>query len=91
VWIGTACGWIEGAVHTADGGACTDAASPLSSALPGTCSQVLTSIRVDRKERVWVNGKRINAKRSDGALVFRDGKITYLTLFSLSASFSKEL
>lgn len=37
----------------------------------------VATIRVDAKEHVWVNGKRVNAKRSDGALVFHDGKITF--------------
>lgn len=29
------------------------------------------------KEKVWVNGKPVKAKRSDGALVFKDKFITY--------------
>ena len=37
----------------------------------------VATIRIDSKERVWVNGRKVAAKRSDGALVFRDGKITY--------------
>jgi hypothetical protein len=37
----------------------------------------VTTIRIDKKERAWVNGQRVKAKRSDGALVFRDGTITY--------------
>lgn len=37
----------------------------------------VATIRIDRRERVWLNGKRVKAKRSDGALVFRDGKIIY--------------
>ena len=37
----------------------------------------VSTIRIDAKENVWVNGKRVNAKRSDGALVFRNGAITY--------------
>ena len=42
-----------------------------------TSGATVATIRIDGKEHVWVNGKRVNAKRSDGALVFRDGKITY--------------
>ena len=42
-----------------------------------TAGATVATIRVDKKEHVWVNGKRVNAKRSDGALVFRDGKITF--------------
>lgn len=37
----------------------------------------VATIRIDGNEHVWVSGKRVNAKRSDGALVFRDGTITY--------------
>ena len=43
----------------------------------GPTGGTVATIRVDAKERVWVNGKKVNAKRSDGALVFRDGTITY--------------
>jgi len=39
--------------------------------------KTVSTIRIDAKEHVWVNGKRVNAKRSDGALVFRNGAITY--------------
>lgn len=35
------------------------------------------TLRIDRRERVWVNGKRVKAKRSDGALVFRDGAVLF--------------
>ena len=42
-----------------------------------TDGATVATIRVDKKEHVWVNGKRVNAKRSDGALVFHDGKITF--------------
>ena len=42
-----------------------------------TAGATVATIRVDTKEHVWVNGKRVNAKRSDGALVFHDGKITF--------------
>lgn len=43
----------------------------------GTAGATVATIRVDKQERVWVNGKRVKAKRSDGALVFKDGFITY--------------
>jgi hypothetical protein len=43
----------------------------------GTSGATVATIRIDSKEHVWVNGKKVKAKRSDGALVFRDGKITY--------------
>lgn len=37
----------------------------------------VATIRIDAKERVWLSGRRVNAKRSDGALVFTSGTITY--------------
>lgn len=37
----------------------------------------VATIRIDNKERAWVNGQRVKAKRSDGALVFRDGTVIY--------------
>ncbi|MFC0227372.1 hypothetical protein [Serratia aquatilis] len=43
---------------------------------PQTGTTVAT-IRIDAKDHAWVNGKKVKAKKSDGALVFRDGFITY--------------
>jgi hypothetical protein len=43
----------------------------------GPTGGTVATIRIDAKERVWVNGKPVNAKRSDGALVFHQGVITY--------------
>jgi hypothetical protein len=43
----------------------------------GTGGATVATIRIDDKEHVWVNGKSVKAKRSDGALVFRQGFITY--------------
>jgi hypothetical protein len=37
----------------------------------------VATIRIDAAEHVMVNGKKVKAKRSDGALVFSTGKITY--------------
>jgi hypothetical protein len=37
----------------------------------------VATIRIDAKEQVWVNGKRVNAKRTDGTLQFRPGKLTF--------------
>lgn len=37
----------------------------------------VATIRIDAKEIVWVNGKQVNAKRADGALQFRQGKLTF--------------
>ena len=42
----------------------------------GSDGSTVATIRIDSRERVRVNGKRVRAKRSDGALVFRAGKIT---------------
>jgi hypothetical protein len=42
-----------------------------------TAGATVATIRIDGKEHVWVNGKKVKAKRSDGALVFRDGKVTF--------------
>ncbi len=42
-----------------------------------TTGATVATIRIDNKEHVWVNGKKVKAKRSDGALVFRHGTITY--------------
>lgn len=39
--------------------------------------KTVATIRIDKNEHVWVNGKRVNAKRSDGALVFKDKKVTF--------------
>lgn len=39
-----------------------------------TDGRTVATIRVDARERVWVDGKPVKAKRSDGALVFRSGK-----------------
>ena len=43
----------------------------------GTGGATVATIRIDDKERVWVNGKPVKAKRSDGSLVFKQGFITY--------------
>lgn len=43
----------------------------------GTADATVATIRINNKEHVWVNGKRVKAKRSDGALVFKQGFITY--------------
>lgn len=43
----------------------------------GTGGATVAKIRIDSKEKVWVNGKPVKAKRSDGGLVFKDKFITY--------------
>nr|WP_242525562.1 hypothetical protein [Pseudomonas fluorescens] len=42
-----------------------------------TAGATVATIRIDAKERVWVNGQRVNAKRTDGALQFKQGKLTF--------------
>ena len=42
-----------------------------------TSGATVATIRIDSKKHVWVSGKRVKAKRSDGALVFKSGTITY--------------
>jgi 3-hydroxyacyl-CoA dehydrogenase len=42
-----------------------------------TSGMTVATIGIDSKERVTVNGKAVTAKRSDGALVFKVGRITY--------------
>ncbi|KII35562.1 MULTISPECIES: hypothetical protein [Pseudomonas] len=37
----------------------------------------VATIRIDSKENVWVNGERVKAKRTDGTLQFRQGKLTF--------------
>jgi hypothetical protein len=37
----------------------------------------VATIRIDAKEQVWVNGKRVDAKRTDGTLQFHQGKLTF--------------
>lgn len=44
--------------------------------LPQTGTTVAI-ISIDNKERVLVNGKQANAKKSDGALVFKNGPVIY--------------
>ncbi|MDQ0122467.1 hypothetical protein J2W17_001412 [Pseudomonas lini] len=37
----------------------------------------VATIRIDAKEQVWVNGQRVDAKRTDGTLQFRQGKLLF--------------
>jgi hypothetical protein len=37
----------------------------------------VATIRIDAKEQVWVNGKPVKAKRTDGTLQFRQGNILF--------------
>lgn len=39
--------------------------------------RTVATIRINAKERVWVNGQPVKARRSDGALVFRSGKLQF--------------
>lgn len=40
--------------------------------------QTVATIRIDARERVWVNGKPVKAKRSDGGLTFKSGFLTFM-------------
>lgn len=37
----------------------------------------VANIRIDDKDQVWVNDKQVKAKKSDGALVFKEGMVIY--------------
>jgi hypothetical protein len=39
--------------------------------------RTVATIRIDPRERVWVNGKPVQARRTDGALQFRDGTLLF--------------
>ncbi|EPY6886873.1 hypothetical protein ACXEGV_004659 [Klebsiella quasipneumoniae] len=34
-------------------------------------------IHINSREEVWVNNKKLKTKKSDGALIFKDGHVTY--------------
>ena len=42
-----------------------------------TSGEKVATIQIDAKERVLLNGKKVKAKRTDGALVFKSGFITF--------------
>ncbi|MBZ6072035.1 hypothetical protein [Aeromonas schubertii] len=55
-------------------------ASPYAGHWIATQSQTgatVANIRIDAKDQVWVNNKKLKAKKSDGALIVKDGYITY--------------
>ncbi len=51
----------------------------------GPTGATVAIIRVNEKNQVWVNDKPIKAKRSGGALVFKQGFITYTVQVSKDA------
>ncbi|MCR3972598.1 hypothetical protein NUK55_16030 [Aeromonas veronii] len=60
--------------------AAATSASPYSGNWIATFPQTgatVANIRIDDKDQVWVNDKKVNAKKSDGALVFKDGMVIY--------------
>ena len=64
-------------------GAAPAAAAPAQSVYAGqwvaksSSGATVATIRIDAKEHVWVNGKKVPAKRSDGALVFKSGMLHF--------------
>ncbi|MFM4964170.1 hypothetical protein [Aeromonas bivalvium] len=37
----------------------------------------VANIRIDDQDQVWVNDKQVSARKSDGALVFKEGMVIY--------------
>ncbi|MDT8954060.1 hypothetical protein [Aeromonas caviae] len=37
----------------------------------------VANIRIDDKDQVWVNDKQVSTRKSDGALVFKEGMVIY--------------
>ncbi|MFM4803268.1 hypothetical protein [Aeromonas bivalvium] len=37
----------------------------------------VANIRIDDQDKVWVNDKQVSARKSDGALVFKEGMVIY--------------
>jgi hypothetical protein len=85
---GQGCDITKTKAENAKAGFVTEAPAPASTAASqspyvgqwvakSTAGATVATIRIDAKEQVWVNGKKIKAKRSDGALIFRDGMISY--------------
>jgi hypothetical protein len=42
-----------------------------------TSGATVATIRINQKDMVWVSGKKVKARRTDGVLLFRDGTITF--------------
>ncbi len=48
----------------------------------------VANIRIDDKDQVWVNDKQVSTRKSDGALVFKEGMVIY-TIQGIAASREK--
>ncbi|MBP1039233.1 hypothetical protein J8631_27185 [Serratia fonticola] len=62
------------------GNAAANSGSPYAGNWVATFPQTgatVANIHIDGKDQVWVNNKQVKAKKSDGALVFKDGMIIY--------------
>ena len=70
---------VGGEIRPAAALAASSAQSPYAGqwVAKGASGAVFAHIRIDAQERAWVNGKRVKVKRSDGALVLRDGAVVY--------------
>ena len=44
----------------------------------GPDGAAVANIRIDARERVWVDGKRVQARRGDGALLFKRGALSFV-------------
>ncbi len=65
---------------TAGPRAASNAANPYAGqwVAKGDNGATVATIRIDRRERVWVNGNRVTAKRADGGLMFKSGPLTFM-------------
>ncbi len=44
----------------------------------GPDGAAVANIRIDARERVWVDGKRVKARRGDGVLLFQRGALSFV-------------
>ncbi|MCV2371083.1 hypothetical protein [Roseateles oligotrophus] len=87
---GQGCDIRKTKAENAKAGFVNDAAAPAPKASPAAAKPyagqwlaksdsgaTVATIRIDAKEHVWVNGKPVKAKRSDGGLAFKSGTISF--------------
>lgn len=46
-------------------------------AVASEVNTIVANIYINDKDKVWVNGNQVNAKKSDDTLIFKTGSITY--------------